>query len=63
MTEPEKNAIRAAREGGLRPGMTRSQAEALGLVRPYASIEFSTTSGYSSMVNRAPSRCTVLETR
>ena len=63
MTEPEKNAIRAAREGGLRPGMSRQAAQDLGIVLPFPSLEASMTAGYSSMVNRAPSRCTVLENR
>ena len=63
MTEPEKNAIRAAREGGLRPGMSRQAAQDAGLVLPFASLEASTTLGYSSMVNRAPSRCTILDDR
>jgi hypothetical protein len=35
LSDPEKNAIVAARAGGLRAGMTRSQALALGLVLPY----------------------------
>jgi len=35
MTEPEKNAIVAARNGGIRGGTTRNQALALGLVLPF----------------------------
>ncbi|MFI5178910.1 MAG: hypothetical protein ACHQO8_10120 [Vicinamibacterales bacterium] len=35
LTEPEKNAITAARDGGLRPGWRRSQALGAGLVLPY----------------------------
>ena len=35
ITDPERNAIVAARNGGLRPGMRRSDALALGLVLPF----------------------------
>jgi hypothetical protein len=35
LTDPEKNAIAAARSGGLRPGMRRNDALMLGLVLPY----------------------------
>jgi len=51
MTEPEKNAIRAALEAGLRAGWTRNQALAAGLVRPF-------TGGTSIVTqNQAPSKC------
>ncbi len=59
MTETEKSAIRAARDGGLRAGMTRSQAEDAGLVNRFPSLSPSAVAGFSGSVSRGPVRCTI----
>lgn len=62
MTEPEKNAIAAARAGGLRPGWRRDQALAAGLVLPYTGSAAVSAGGLTiSSLPRASARCTVTE--
>jgi hypothetical protein len=62
MTEPEKNAISAARDGGLRPGWRRSQAVAAGLVLPYVPHAASAPGRLSiSSGPRGPVRCTIVD--
>lgn len=59
MTEPEKLAIRAAREGGIRPGWRRDQALAAGLVLPFVPGVFGAASGAAE--GRALDRCLMEE--
>lgn len=63
MTEPEKNAIAAARAGGIRPGWRRSQALAAGLVLPYTPSAAVSGVPTASTWTRANDRCRVDEAR
>ena len=59
MTEPEKNAIAAARSGGIRAGWRRSQALAAGLVLPYTGSTFGAGGATASAGTRANNLCRI----
>ncbi|MEZ5316885.1 MAG: hypothetical protein R2752_05740 [Vicinamibacterales bacterium] len=59
MTEPEKNAIAAARAGGIAPGWRRSDALAAGLVLPFSPSAAANAGPLDA--SRALDRCTIVE--
>lgn len=62
LTDPEKNAIAAARAGGLAPGWRRDQAIAAGIVLPYTgSVAGAFGEATISSLPRDTSRCTVTD--
>jgi hypothetical protein len=60
MTETEKAAIAAARNGGIRPGWTRSDALAAGLVAPFTGASLQAATAMVNPGGRAGDRCQVL---
>jgi len=54
LTAVEKNAISAARAGGIRNGWTRNQALAAGLVLPFTGLSFGTPAVWLNDIIRSP---------
>jgi hypothetical protein len=61
MTETEKAAVAAAREGGIRPGWTRSQALAAGLVAPFTGASLHAATALVNPEGRTGDRCQVFD--